>query len=261
MNPGTVQFLVFLLIIILIKESWGTNGATLEVSPGSIGKSGDTVTVSWIGVKAPSEFDFLGIYSPPDSDHQNFIGWIALSSSQGWESGSGSVDIPLVNMRTPYQFRLFSGKHINVSDGTPVDEDGDPIPSTDLLLAATVSIQFTNYNEPTQIHLALTSSPKEMRVMFVTRESIESFVKYGLEGSPSLSMSKASAETYHQTDMCDAPANSPQGWRDPGIIHDAVMDKLVPGKRYFYKVGIGLLSYLCTPSLHSRSCSKFSSKI
>lgn len=247
-----MQFLVFLLIIILIKESWGANAASLDVSPGSILKSGDTVTVSWAGVAAPSELDFLAIYTPPDSDHENYIGWIALASSPGWDSGSGSVDIPLVNMRTPYQFRLFSGQEINVSESTPVDEDGDPLPSTDTFLASSVSIQFANYNEPTQIHLALTSDPKEMRVMFVTRDAIQAVVKYGKESSRLNSVSIASAETYHQMHMCDAPANTLRGWRDPGIIHDAVMEELAPGKRHFYQVGLGILCYLFTPSLYSR---------
>ncbi|CAM6104101.1 unnamed protein product [Calypogeia fissa] len=237
MEVGAMNFFAFLLITILIKEIRGANASKLDVSPRSISKSGDTVTVSWAGVTAPTELDFLAIYTPPDSDHENFIGWIELSSSPGWESGSGSVDIPLVNMRTPYQFRLFRGKPINVSESTPVDEDGDPLPTTNGFLTSTVAIQFTNYNEPTQTHLALTSDPNEMRVMFVTRDGIQSFVKYGHDNSSLNYMSTASAETYHRTHMCDSPANSPRGWRDPGIIHDAVMQKLAPGKRYFYQVG------------------------
>jgi hypothetical protein len=253
MNSGTVQFLVFIVIIILIKESWGSHAASLDVTPGSISKSGDTVTVSWTGVEDPSKFDFLGIYTPPDSDHANFIGWIALASAEGWQSGSGSVDLPLVNMRTPYEFRLFNGKQFNFT------KDGESFPSpVGGPIASTVSIQFTNYNEPTQIHLALTSSPKEMRVMFVTRDAIQSFVKYGPESSSLSSISKASAETYTKEDMCDSPANTPQGWRDPGIIHDAVMERLASGKRYFYQVGFGILSCLITSSLPSKRFSTLS---
>ena len=42
--------------------------------------------------------------------------------------------------------------------------------------------------------------------------------------------------TYEQKHMCDMPANSSVGWRDPGYVFDGLMNELEPGKRYFYKV-------------------------
>ncbi|KAG6547265.1 hypothetical protein Mapa_011201 [Marchantia paleacea] len=234
---GTAQFLIFIMIIILIKESFA-KAANLEVTPKTLHKSGDKIKLSLTGVAQPFELDWLGWYNPPDSDHNFFLGYKPLFTCEGFrESGTCELDIPLVNMRAPYQFRAFRGKAVNVTDGTPVDEDGDPLPSTQELLAVSPNVQFRNYNEPTQIHLALTSDSKEMRVMFVTRDLTTSFVKYGRTRSSLQAISETQMETYSQTDMCHAPANSSSGWRNPGVIHDAVMKNLVQGKRYYYQVG------------------------
>lgn len=234
---GAAQFLIFIMIIIIIKESFA-KAANLEVTPKTLHKSGDKIKLSLTGIAQPSEFDWLGWYNPPDSDHNFFLGYKPLLTCERFqETGTCELDIPLVNMRAPYQFRAFRGKAVNVTDDTPVDEDGDPLPIPEELLAVSANVHFQNYNEPTQIHLALTSDSKEMRVMFVTRDFTTSFAKYGRTRYSMQAISETQMETYSQTDMCHAPANSSDGWRNPGVIHDAVMKNLVPGKRYYYQVG------------------------
>ena len=76
-----------------------------------------------------------------------------------------------------------------------------------------------------------------MRVMFITGGGADIFVEYGEEGEVKRTV-KSEVKRYKLSDMCDAPANSPRGWRDPGYIHDAVMKDLKAGKRYLYRVRI-----------------------
>lgn len=142
--------------------------------------------------------------------------------------------LPLaVNMRAPYEFRLFRG--YSPGEETAVDEDRQPLPNSKTLLAVSPVVEFLNYNEPTQVHISLTSLPDQMSVMFVTKDPIGASVRYG-KASDKLDLNgSAQSRTYKQKDMCDAPANSALGWRDPGYIHSAVMVELNPGERYFYQ--------------------------
>ena len=36
--------------------------------------------------------------------------------------------------------------------------------------------------------------------------------------------------------MCGSPATD-FGWRDPGFLHTAILRKLTPGTKYFYRYG------------------------
>ena len=139
-----------------------------------------------------------------------------------------------VNMRAAYQFRLFRG--FPATTDTPLDEDMKPIPSTKMRLAVSPVVEFHNYNEPTQVHLSLTSDPSEMSVLFVTKDLVDSVVEFGRAIDNLDSIAVATVTTYQLKHMCDAPANTSVGWRDPGHIHSAVMTELEPGVRYFYKV-------------------------
>ncbi|CAM6105009.1 unnamed protein product [Calypogeia fissa] len=138
MEVGTVQFFVFLLIIILIKESWG-NAESFD-SPMAVSKSGDTVTVSFATGSTQSEKDSLSTSTPPVPEHENFIVEIARSSSPKLESDSGSANIPALNVRTPMQLRLFIGQAINVSESTPIEEDVDLLPKTEAFLTSSVTV-------------------------------------------------------------------------------------------------------------------------
>lgn len=90
---------------------------------------------------------------------------------------------------------------------------------------------------PEQIHLAFTGQEDEMRVMFVTHDGHDSYVRYGLRKNLLELVAATKVGRYEREDMCDAPANESVGWRDPGYIHDGVMTGLLKGKRYYYKVG------------------------
>ncbi|EPS65927.1 hypothetical protein M569_08847, partial [Genlisea aurea] len=213
-----------------------SSSVSVDVSPGTLAESGDDVTVRWSGIERPSDLDWLGIYSPANSSHRYFIGYFFLSSSPGWESGSGSITFPLINLRSDYQFRIF---HWDESEVNPkkLDHDHNPIPGTDHLLAQSESVGFQTGRGPEQIHLALTGRIGEMRVMFVTGDGRESFIRYGPDAGGMKTSVATGVSRYERDHMCDSPANHSLGWRDPGFVHDGVISGLRHGRRYYYTVG------------------------
>ncbi|KAL1551110.1 putative inactive purple acid phosphatase 9 [Salvia divinorum] len=233
MNP---LHAVALLLILSLLAAQSSSKVSISVAPRSVSKSGDPVTIRWSGLDSPSPLDWLGIYTPPNSAHRHFIGYIFLSSSPGWQSGSGSITIPLVNMRSDYQFRIFHWTESEISPDK-TDHDHNPLPRTKHLLAQSDPVSFEPGRGPEQVHLALTDGDGEMRVMFVTHDGKESFVKYGLARNELDRVAGTEVARYEREDMCDSPANDSAGWRDPGFIHDGVMLGLKDGKRYFYQVG------------------------
>ncbi|CAN4117390.1 unnamed protein product [Withania somnifera] len=227
----TVSILVFNFFLLS-----SSSQISISVTPNTLSKSGDHVTIQWTGIPSPSKLDWLGIYSPPNSLHDNFIGYIFLSSTPEWESGSGSISIPLVNLRSGYQFRIFRWTETEVVPEL-VDHDHNPLPQTKHLLVESEEIGFGSGRGPEQVHLALTGREDEMRVMFVTPDGKESYVRYGLTRKRLGWVVRTRVLRYEREDMCDAPANSSSGWRDSGYIHDGVVLNLKKGKKYYYQVG------------------------
>jgi len=98
---------------------------------------------------------------------------------------------------------------------------------------------------PTSIHIALTSDPSEMAVQFTTGAAGKPVVKYG----PSNGNSKVSdfpmradgtSTTYQASDMCQEPANitEPGKFIDPGSLHTVILTGLEPDTEYSYRVGL-----------------------
>jgi predicted MPP superfamily phosphohydrolase len=79
---------------------------------------------------------------------------------------------------------------------------------------------------PQQVHLAVTTIPSEMVVMWVTRDKLPSVVEYGLLPDILMNTAVGTAATY--TAGID-------GWR--GWIHTVKLTGLSPRTRYFYRVG------------------------
>lgn len=93
-----------------------------------------------------------------------------------------------------------------------------------------------------------------MRVMFVTGDGDERRVRWGLRKDGEWPhMDVARVARYEREDLCDSPANSSVGWRDPGWIHDGVMTGLVKGVRYYYQVGSASKGWSETKSFISRN--------
>lgn len=228
-------FFFFLFLFLFISSVYST--VTVSVSPQTLNRSGDTVVIKWSGVESPSDLDWLGIYAPPESPSDHFIGYRFLSESPDWKSGSGSISLPLTNLRSNYSFRIF---HWTQSEINPKhnDHDHNPLPGTRHLLAESNQLTFRyGVNRPEQIHLGYTDVINEMRVMFVTGDGDERIARYG-EVKERLDDNVVAARgvRYEKEHMCHAPANSTIGWRDPGWTFDAVMKNLKAGIKYYYQV-------------------------
>jgi len=126
------------------------------------------------------------------------------------------MHLALANIRQPVVFR-----HINNA--------GDVISSSN-------EIVFDQF-EPTQGHLALTSNDLEVTVTWVSNYTSDAAVRWGTSpiGFPHIIAAKNT--TYTITDMCDAPANDPKNFIDPGIIFTATLSDLPPNQKIYYSFG------------------------
>lgn len=241
-----------LLFLFSLLTSPSLSKVSLSVTPTILTKSGDTVTISWSNIDSPSKLDWVGLYSPPDSRHDHFIGYKFLSSSPTWESGSGFISLPITNLRSNYSFRIFRWSESEINPKRH-DHDNNPLPGTAHLLAQFEEVGFEPGHGPEQIHLAYTDSEDEMRVMFVVEDKEERKVKWGEVDGEWSHVTVARVVRYDREHMCDAPANGSIAWRDPGWIHDAVMSDLRQGVRYYYQVGSDSKGWSATKSFISRN--------
>lgn len=125
----------------------------------------------------------------------------------------------LLNLRQPQRFYFL--------------RDGLALP---VFAARSRAVAPLDPGEPTQVHLALTGRPSEVKVLWVSGPVGQPLIRWGA-GPQSLDReAPADSTTYTREDMCGAPANS-TGWLDPGALHSVVLGDLAPGRRYFYTVG------------------------
>ncbi|KAF3949507.1 hypothetical protein CMV_024627 [Castanea mollissima] len=252
MKNSLTPFFLFITTIISLFNPSTQSKVSLSITPTVLAKSGDPIRIQWSGIAEPSQLDWLGIYSPPDSDHENFIGYVFLNSSATWQSGSGSISLPLINLRSNYSLRIFRWVESEINPKKH-DHDNNPLPGTAHLLAKSAEVGFGSGRVPEQIHLGFTENADEMRVMFLTGDSEERRVRYGLREDKLDDGAVARVERYEREHMCEEPANSSVGWRDPGWIHDGVMENLKKGVRYYYQVGSDAGGWSSTRSFVSRN--------
>eukprot|EP00731_Ephydatia_muelleri_P012123 Em0006g1017a len=193
-----------------------------DVTPTQLSTSGEWVTVYWSGVSSPSSKDSIAVYSPPASNGYGVntstapIKYqYASSSSTHTSYGSGQLKFRLINMREKVVFGFFQGSSLK---------------------AVSSVVEFSNYNEPLQGHLALTSDTTSMTVMWTTKEALSPTVMWGTESNNYEASASAETKTYSAKNMCGAPATG-YGYRDPGLLHTATMTDLEPGYTYYYSFG------------------------
>ncbi|XP_064404192.1 uncharacterized protein LOC135349586 [Halichondria panicea] len=198
---------------------------TVSVSPSALEKSGSWVNVSWEGVASPSDDDWVGVYSPPVGGsidpvkHAPVKFQYANFNKSHMTSGSGSLRFRLVNMRDDIIMGFFTG--------------GFEKP---VLVAVSNLVSFKNFNEPLQGHLAFAGDPTQMIVVWVTKDSAQPEVVWGMASGQYTYHAKAVSSMYTDKDMCGGPATG-VGYRDAGTLHQATMNNLSPGQIYYYKYG------------------------
>ncbi|XP_020575936.1 probable inactive purple acid phosphatase 1 isoform X2 [Phalaenopsis equestris] len=140
-------------------------------------------------------------------------------------SCSASITFHVVNFRTDIEFVFFSGGF-----------------ATPCILKRSDPISFANPNQPLYGHLSsIDSTATKMRVTWVSGDENTQVVEYGQGRSSSSRVS-----TFKQDDMCSGILPSPAkdfGWHEPGYIHTAVMNGLLPNQTYSYRYGSDLAGW------------------
>jgi len=195
---------------------------TLSASPKILTAPSEWVTVSWSGVREPTDQDWIGVFSPGDIDISRTapVKYQFTSVSPSYTSGSGSIQFDILNMHADYIFLFF--------------RNGTTFP---VAAASSNRITFQNLELPLQGHLSLTGQLDQMRLSFTTGTG--NYVQYVLWGTQSGMYTRqvqATSYGYTQDEMCGPPAGS-VGWRNPGTLHTAVLTELELDTNYFYKYG------------------------
>lgn len=196
------------------------SNASLTASPAVI-EQGAMVTIVWKGVKPIAGTSWISVYCPQDSVDSDWLDYVYLQT----DNEEGGIEVgPLVNMRCVYEFRFF------LKEGVPA-----------LCHSNAVSFQ-RGTSQPLQGRLSLTHLESEMRVMWVSDTSTTPTVQYHpLDNNSTVATATGNSSTYTANSMCGPPATtvSSRQFRDPGYMHDAIMENLKPFTYYKYRFGDG----------------------
>ena len=80
----------------------------LTFSPAVLPSTGSVITIKWSGVTGVTADDHISLYATGNNGQGvvlHELGYVYANMSTGWESGSGVLSFPLVNLReTLYSF-------------------------------------------------------------------------------------------------------------------------------------------------------------
>uniref|UniRef100_A0A1D1ZXW6 Purple acid phosphatase n=2 Tax=Auxenochlorella protothecoides TaxID=3075 RepID=A0A1D1ZXW6_AUXPR len=184
--------------------------------------AGEWVEVRISGVIDPRYDDMIALYAPEDVDPRTVapLKYKFLAAVPSYvERGEGTLSFRLLNLRQPQRFYFL--------------RDGLALP---VFAAHSRAVAPLDPGEPTQVHLALTGRPSEVKVLWVSGPVDRPLIRWGADPQYLDREAPADSTTYTREAMCGAPANS-TGWLDPGALHSVVLGDLAPGRRYFYTVG------------------------
>jgi hypothetical protein len=139
----------------------------------------------------------------------------------------------LLNLRAPGRFVLYRGGL-----------------SAPVAAAESAPVEFLDYDEPTGMHLALSSVPGEVNVHWSTRNATLPAVRWGPAPNALTHAAPAATRRLARGDVCGdswferggqtylrySHARH-DGWLDPGALHSALMTGLEPGGSGYYSVG------------------------
>lgn len=235
MAPQLLQTIVALCACALGAQVAHAVGGTLSspsivASPAVLEKSGDSVTLSWSGIPSPAYTDVISVTTVPAAGTPSVnstIGWVNVSSIAGWDTGAGSVKLPLVNLRkTGYVFAYTTALSDESHTATTV-------------FASSTVVRFQNATEPTGVRLSLGAEQGTLEVAWTSESAEAQAVRWAPSAQwPHGATTQASTvQRYAVTDMCGSPANSSTSWLEPGAMHHATIGVLDSGVEYMYQVG------------------------
>jgi len=215
-----ISFAVLVCLVVALRIPFvlaAPRAPSLSALPVVLARNMDSVTVEWRGIASPTALDFIAIFFPANSP--KFIGWRNVTESAGWSSGSGSISLPLVNLRLSYGFQYFG--YLGGAGSVAVTTSND--------------VTFASLAEPVQGHLGLTRTATEMRVSWVSGSNEDTpAVLYGTDPTNLDRISVGTTDTYSMKDLCEViPAN----FIPPGFMHSAVLTDLKPSTQYYYQYG------------------------
>jgi acid phosphatase type 7 len=132
----------------------------------------------------------------------------------------------MVNLRRPLEFRYYSRDRSCTGNYT--------------LMGRSPTVQPSNGNEPTHVHVAYGDRLDQMFVSFLTNSSTAPVsCEYGVDPSSLAWRTLGTTTTYTASDMCEGRANQwgPQAFIEPGFMHTVLLQALLPSTTYFYRVG------------------------
>jgi len=197
--------------------------AWMEVHPPFIPPTGGDVTVLW-KVSNLTKFDLIGIFAEKNG---TLLSWVKVEqlhkrigvTMDPTGPAKGKLLVHLVSIRDNWVFKYISGEEQKVLTTSQPVVDG------------------AGLYTPMHIHIALTASPSEMMVTFVTKESLRPpLVQLGTAPGEYTHTFQGTTHTYNDSALCE-PAGPKAVWTAPGMIHDAVVAGLRPSTKYFYRVG------------------------
>jgi len=207
----------------------------------------DMLTLQWAGIADAHPLDYIAIFAP--STATRVMGWRNVTDSPSWQTGSGSISLPLVNMRTDYRFAYVSGTQsskwgelLDLLDNTnTASRERAPNAWQDLpIIATSNNVTFESADEPLQGHIAYPNDPTQMRVQWTSStfdEAAPPTVRYGTDPNHLESSATGGSDTYTVNDVCGEIAGSATAWMAPGQLNDVLLTGLAPATQYFYQFG------------------------
>eukprot|EP01117_Protostelium_nocturnum_P019934 TRINITY_DN8769_c0_g1_i2.p1 TRINITY_DN8769_c0_g1~~TRINITY_DN8769_c0_g1_i2.p1 ORF type:complete len:565 (+),score=96.74 TRINITY_DN8769_c0_g1_i2:238-1932(+) len=194
------------------------------------------VNVSIQGMKNPSIMDILALYSPSNANPKKNAPVKFLSADHFvgdyLKNGNAVARFDLTNFHSDVSFVLFR----NGTKKWPDKEDTKLFPKLKMV-AKSNSVFFKNPRIPNQAHIAFTSKPGEMRIMWATDSAPSvQFLKIGRNSNQYDSTLVPRRGEYSPKDLCGSPAKD-WGWKHPGLLYDVVVKGLEAGARYYYIIG------------------------
>eukprot|EP01117_Protostelium_nocturnum_P003237 TRINITY_DN14196_c0_g1_i1.p1 TRINITY_DN14196_c0_g1~~TRINITY_DN14196_c0_g1_i1.p1 ORF type:complete len:572 (-),score=157.83 TRINITY_DN14196_c0_g1_i1:70-1785(-) len=210
------------------------SAASLVASPKELKGATEMVTIQISGVENPTKNDILALYSPANADPKKSspVKFLSATKFKGdyLNTGKATAQIQVLNMHADVSFILYK----NVGQKWPKEEDKM---KNLQFVAKSNAVAFKNPRIPNQGHIAFTTVPGEIRVMWATDSKPSSQALYlGTSTGKYPTIIKGNVGGYSSSELCGSPAKD-WGWKEPGILYDVVLRNLTMGKKYFYKFG------------------------